>query len=72
MNIVKLHACTHIFDPKEARFRKSSTSNLRQALGPSFAHLTRAQILAQITWQPCHLPNCKVRCCKDHEHLIGK
>lgn len=71
MNIVKLHACVHIFDPEEARYRKSSASNLHKALGASCSHLTRAQILAQIKWQPCQSPNCKVKCCKDHAHLIG-
>ena len=71
MNIVKLHACIHVFDPQQARYLKSSAGNLRKALGTSYALLTRAHILAQITWKPCQSPSCKVRCCKDHEHLIG-
>ncbi len=71
MIIVKLQNCIHVFDPQSVRYRKSSTSNLRQALGSSYAHLTRAQILAQVKWQPCQAPKCKVRCCKDHAHLIG-
>ena len=71
MNIVKIHACIHVFDLQQARYLKSSASNLRKALGPSYAHLTRAQILAQITWKPCQSPRCKVRCCRDHAHLIG-
>ncbi len=71
MIIVNLHACIHVFDPQTARYIKSSAGNLRKALGPSYAQLTRAQILAQIKWQPCQSPSCKVKCCRDHTHLIG-
>lgn len=71
MIIVKLHECIHVFDPQEARYLKSSAGNLRKALGSSYAHLTRAEILTHLTWKPCQSPKCKVRCCKDHAHLIG-
>ena len=71
MIIAKIHECIHVFDPLAGRYRKSSASNLRLALGSSYTHLTRAQILAQITWQLCQSPNCKVRCCKDRAHFIA-
>jgi len=71
MNIVKLQACIHVFDPQQARYLKLSASNIHKALGPSYAHLSRAQILTQIKWQPCQLTKCKVKCCRDHTHLIG-
>ena len=71
MKFVSIHACNHVFDPQENRYLKSSASNLRRALGPAYAHLTRAQLLAQVSWQTCQSPNCKVRCCKDRAHLIG-
>lgn len=47
MKFVSIHACNHVFDPQENRYLKSSASNLRRALGPAYAHLTRAQLLAQ-------------------------
>ena len=71
MIITKLQGCIHVFDPQAACYRKSSANNLQKALGSAYAHLTRAQILNQIKWQPCESPTCKVRCCKDHTHFIG-
>ncbi len=71
MLVTKLQDCVHVFDPQSARFLKSSAQNLHKALGPAFAQLSRAQVLAQIAWKPCQSPSCKVRCCKDHAHLIG-
>ena len=71
MIIVKLNACIHVFDSQAARYCKTTTSNLRKALGSSSTNLNRAQILAQIKWRTCSEPNCKVKCCKDQAHLIG-
>ena len=70
MKFVSIHACNHVFDPQENRYLKSSASNLRRALGPAYAHLTRAQLLAQVSWQTCQSHYFKVRFCIDHSHLI--
>ncbi len=52
MKVVYIGNCIHIFDDNERKFVKTSTKNLRAALGPAFAQQSRREMIASIVLNP--------------------
>jgi len=64
--------CIHIFDRERTLFVKYSFTNLKAALPLHHPRETRKELLVQIQWELCSLPNCRVKQCKNQHHWIGK
>lgn len=52
MKAVYIGNCVHIFDENERKFVKTSTKNLRAALGPAASQQSRREMIASIVLNP--------------------